>query len=159
MKMETKITLTFMIMFVVSVIISGIQEVVVWGKNFFTLGMWTDALFCASIYLIYIWINTRKHKRLANLAFFVALILMLLFTITIGDGIGVFSTTSNTESVFSGFSILRTIFMVVKVVYFFVASRIAERQAEELLEEDAVNVNVNITLTDNTKPNPEDLSD
>lgn len=161
MKMESKITLTFMIMFAISVIISGINSVVVEGKGFFTFQMWADAIFYAFVYLIYIWINTRKHKTLAWLGLFVILTLIGIYFLTIAEAISVTSTATVTDTGLV-FSIDKFIIFVLRCTYCFIAYGIARRQGEKLLEEDKVSVNVNIILTDctdSTKPEYVDWSE
>lgn len=61
-RMELKITLTFAIMFVVGVVISGIYSVVSNQSGFFTVEVMADGLFTALVYLGYVWINTRRHQ-------------------------------------------------------------------------------------------------
>ena len=63
-RMESKIALTFAIMFVVGFIINGIYSVITMEANFFTFEVMADAIFAALFYLFYVWIYSRKHKLL-----------------------------------------------------------------------------------------------
>ena len=132
MKMEKKMTLTFAIMFVIMVAVNCIQRLVL-GEEIFTSLMWFEALFCAFCYLVYIWIETRKHKKLALLAIIVVVALVFLFIYSLEESTIVAETTSGTES---GFTILKLIFSLVKLAYFIIAERIADRQVKDLLKED-----------------------
>lgn len=85
-RMELKITLTFAIMFVVGVVISGIYSVVSNQSGFFTVEVMADGLFTALVYLGYVWINTRRHQLLVCLG--VACIgFMFLFVLFSSEGV------------------------------------------------------------------------
>ena len=143
-RMELKITLTFAIMFVVGVVISGIYSVVSNQSGFFTVEVMADGLFTALVYLGYVWINTRRHQLLTCLG--VACIgFMFLFVLFSSEGV---------SGAFSGWNWKDT----VMCVYYIVSYQIASYQGKKLLEEDKENINITINLHGNDCViNPEDV--
>ena len=125
---ELKICLTFVIMFVVAVIISGIYSVVSMNSSFFTLDVMLDGIVYAFAYLVYVWIYTRRHKLLAWLG-----ILSIAFIILLAENAVVESATS----LFSAWNWKDT----VQVIYCVVANLLAIFQGIELLDEDEDRLN------------------
>lgn len=131
-RMELKITLTFAIMFVVGVIISGIESVVSKQSVFFTFEVMADGLFTALVYLGYIWINTRRHQLLTYLGV-LGIGFMVMFAAFSSEGV---------SGAFSGWNWKDTIMCI----YYIVVYQIASYQGKKLLEEDKETINLTINL-------------
>lgn len=134
-RMELKITLTFVIMFVVGVIISGIDSVVSKQSGFFTFDVMTEGLITALVYLGYIWINTRRHQLLACIGV-LGIGSMVIFAVFSSEGV---------SNAFSGWDWKATIMCI----YYIVAYQIASYQGKKLLEEDKETINLTINLHGN----------
>lgn len=137
-RMESKIALTFAIMFVVGFIINGIYSVITMGANFFTFEVMSDAIFAALFYLFYVWIYSRKHKLLTIMGV-VCIGLMLLFAEFSVEGVA---------GSLSGWNWKTTVMLI----YYITASGIADYQANKLLEESKETVNIKLTLKGDIKP-------
>lgn len=137
-RMESKIALTFAIMFVVGFIINGIYSVITMEANFFTFEVMSDAIFAALFYLFYVWIYSRKHKLLTIMGV-VCIGLMLLFAEFSVEGVA---------GSLSGWDWKTTVMLI----YYITASGIADYQANKLLEESKETVNIKLTLKGDIKP-------
>lgn len=120
MKMETKIAITFFVMFIAGVVINGIYSVVSMNSGFFTLDVLTYGLIFAMIYLFYIWVETRKHKMLSLIG--VGCIFLIM----------TFATIPYTEK--SNFN--WNWFQIIELIWCFVSAGIASYQSEKLLKEE-----------------------
>ena len=121
-RMESKIALTFVIMFVAGVIINGLYSVISLGESFFSFNVMELAMFNALFYLGYIWLNTRRHKLLAHLGLW-SIVLFVIFVSCSSDGnAGAFSSWNWRDTIL--------------IIYFLVAYMIADYQGKKLLEED-----------------------
>lgn len=120
-RMESKIVLTFAIMFVVGFIINGLYSVISLGESFFSFGIMAKGMLTALMYLMYVWIYTRRHRTLAVMGV-VSIALMVMFAGFSSEGV------ANT---FSGWVWKDTVMSVVYVV----AAFIADHQVDKLLEE------------------------
>ena len=122
-RMELKICLTFVIMFVVAVIISGIYSVVSMNSSFFTYDVMIDGAVYAFVYVVCIWANTRRHQLLAWLGLFsIAFIILLVVSSVEGGSSAVFGTWNWKDTVYC--------------IYCAIAYFVAMFQGIELLEED-----------------------
>ena len=131
-RMELKISLTFAIMFVIGVVINGIYSVTALASSFFTFDVLASGLLGAMFFLLYIWINTRRHQLLARLGLF-SIIVLLSFIIFSSEGV---------SGTFSGWNWKDTI----SCVYYIVAYIISIHQGEELLKEDKETINIKINV-------------
>ena len=143
-RMESKIALTFAIMFVVGFIINGIYSVITMEANFFTFEVMADAIFAALFYLFYVWIYSRKHKLLTVMGV-VCIGLMLLFAEFSVEGVA---------GSFSGWDWKST----VMIIYYITASFIADYQAQKLVEESKESVNIKVTIKGNINPDDIEVS-
>ena len=115
-RMELQITMTFVIMFIVGVIIFGIHSIIQ-DSNFLNFEVMTEASLSALIYLIYIWIYTRKHQILASIGF-LSVFLTVVFAYVAATGeTGILSWNW---------------YDVIMILYFVVASSIAKYQGKKL---------------------------
>ena len=121
-RMESRIVITFAIMFVVGVCLSGLYSVISMQSNFFTFAVIAKGLIDALMYLIYVWMNSRRHKVLAYIGFF-GLGFVILFISFSSEGVA---------GTFSNWNWYNT----VMCVEYSVAFLIAIYQGEKLLEED-----------------------
>ena len=131
-RMELKISLTFAIMFVIGVVINGIYSVTAMDSSFFTFDVVASGLLYAMFFLLYIYINTRRHQLLAwlGLLSISGLLLLIIFS---SEGV---------SGTFSGWNWKDTI----SCVYYIIAYIIASHQGEELLKEDKETININIRV-------------
>lgn len=143
-RMESKIALTFVIMFVVGFIVNGLYSVISLGENFFSFGVMTKGMFTALMYLMYVWIYTRRHRMLAVMGV-VGIVLMIMF--------GEFSS----EGIANTFSVWVWKDTVMMIVYL-AAAFIADYQADKLLEEDKEQVNIKLTIKGDIKPEDVEVS-
>ena len=144
-KMEQKIALTFVIMFVVSLIINGIHSIITMESNFITFEVMTTALIDAIAYLVYIWIISRRHRLLAFIGA-LAICLVVLFAY--------FSSVGSSD-LFSGWDWKGT----VMCIYYMIAAIISVYQGEKLLEEDKEPIKITITFKGDIDENVEVISD
>lgn len=120
---EKKISITFMMIFFVQLIIGGIYDKCIMNSKFISrLGI-AVALAYAIVYLVFIWINTRRHKSLANLAFLAINILVILLANSKGNLIEEFVEIG-------AFNIINA------VIVAFPIAALSLKHAKELLEED-----------------------
>ena len=131
-RMELKISLTFAIMFVIGVVINGIYSVTSMDSIFFTFDVVASGLLYAMFFLLYIYINTRRHQLLAWLGLLSISVLLLLI---------IFSS-EGVSGTFSGWNWKNTISCVCYIVAYIIASH----QGEELLKEDKETININIKV-------------
>ena len=143
-RMESRIALTFAIMFVVGVIVNGLYSVISKGEGFFTWGMMANALIYALSYLGWIWLHTRRHKLLASLGA-LSICFMILFIAFDAEG-GIAATYSSFD--------WRSIFTM---IYCIATSCLADYQGKELLEEDRKNIKIKIKYKGEQQLNPEDF--
>ena len=122
-KIESQITLTFVIMFIVGFIVNGLLDVIYLGKNFFSFGVMSKAILTALIYLMYVWIYTRRYIKLVFLGIF-GICFMLMFAFFSLEGV-----------TFSDWVLKDTVTIIVRAVIYLFASFIAFDQAGKLLEE------------------------
>ena len=134
-RMELHIALTFAIMFVVGVIINGIESVVSLQSSFITCAVLAKGLFAALTYLLCVWINTRRHPLLTCIGIF-GIVLMADFVAFSNVSVASISIGWNWKS-------------IVMMIYYIIAGLIASYQGEKLLEEDKENsISVLINLLD-----------
>lgn len=143
-RMESKIVLTFAIMFVVGFIVNGLYSVISLGESFFSFGIMAKGMLTALMYLMYVWVYTRRHRTLAVMGV-VSIALMVMFAGFSSEGV------ANT---FSGWVWKDTVMTVVYVV----AAFIADHQADKLLEESKEHVNIKLTLKGDIKPEDVEVS-
>jgi hypothetical protein len=149
-RMELKIALTSVIVFIVGVIIRGIYSVIFKQSAFITIEVIENSGFDVIAYLLLIWIGiwllTRRYKLLTWL------LVLSIFFIGICDSISSGNVSSQIETL-GWYNII--IFPIKGVVF----GIIAGYQVEKLLEEDNKNINIiNINLQDNKGYiNPEEL--
>ena len=129
-KMESKIALTFVIVFVVGIIINGLYNVISMNASFFSFEVLVIAMLSALVYMLYIWIFTRRHKTLALIGVSSSGLLFLLLGCSFND------VALSFESIATSFGTWRDIVMI---IYFAIVSFIAEYQAKKLLKEDKMN--------------------
>ena len=121
-RMELHITITFAIMFVVGVIINGLYSVISMKSNFFTFEVMAKGVIAALVYLVYVWISTRRHKLLACIG-------------VIGIGLVVIFASFSSEGVvgtYSSWNWKETVMLICYVIAF----QIAKYQSKKLIEED-----------------------
>ena len=143
-RMESKIALTFAIMFVVGFIVNGLYSVISLGENFFSFGVMAKGMLTALMYLMYVWVYTRRHRTLAVMGV-VGIALMIMFAGFSSEGV------ANT---FSGWVWKDTVMMVV----YLAAAFIADHQADKLLEESKEQVNIKLTIKGDIKPEDVEVS-
>ena len=143
-RMESKIALTFAIMFAITFIVNGLYSVVSLGESFFSIGAMIAGMRVALFYLTWIWVDTRRYKLLA--------------------AIGVLSITLMTEFVFAELAsedIVNTVnswmwkgtaMIIVYLIVCVVAVFIADYQADKLLKESIEQVNIELTIKGGIKP-------
>lgn len=122
-KIESQITLTFVIMFIVGFIVNGLLDVIYLGKNFFSFGVMSKAILTALFYLMYVWIYTRRYIKLVFLGI-LGIYFMLMFAFFSLEGV-----------TFSDWVLKDTVTIIVTAVIYLFASFIAFDQAGKLLEE------------------------
>lgn len=122
-RMELKISLTFAIMFAIGIIISGIYSVTAMDSSFFTWGVLAEALSYSLVFLMFIWLSTRRHPLLAGLG----LLSIGVFLLAI-----VFYFDGASEAVYDGWNWKDTI----SGLYCIIAFIIASYQGNKLLKED-----------------------
>ena len=137
-RMELKITLTFAIMFVVGVIINGLYSVISLGESFFSFVVMASAMLSALFYLVYIWINTRRHKYIALLGLFCIGLFVIFASYSSEGSAGAFSSWNWKDTVM--------------IVYYVISYEIACWQGKKLLEEDKESISINVTLKGDIKP-------
>ena len=143
-RMESRIALTFAIMFVVGVIVNGLYSVISNGEGFFTWGVMANAMIYALAYMGCIWMHTRKHRLLTSLGI-LGICFMLLFIIYDSEG---------------GFAAAHSSFnwrSIVTWVYCIATSLLAEHQGKKLREEERGNINIKIKYKGEQQLNPEDF--
>lgn len=143
-RMESKIALTFAIMFVVGFIVNGLYSVISLGESFFSFGVMAKGMMVALIYLMYVWIYTRRHRKLAVMGV-LGIAFMIMFAGFASEGV------ANT---FSGWVWKDTVMTVVYLAEAF----IADHQADKLLEESKEQVNINVTIKGDIKPEDVEVS-
>ena len=137
-RMELHITITFAIMFVVGVIINGLYSVISIKSNFFTFEVMTKGVIAALVYLGYVWINTRKHKLLADIGV-IGIALVYLFASFSSEGVvGTYSSWNWKETVM--------------LICYVIAFQIANYQSKKLIEEDKETLNINVHIAGDVKP-------
>lgn len=122
-RMRLQVAVTFFILFVIASIISGIYNVVSM-KNFFTLQVIEEGIFAAIVYLIYLWLSTRRNKLKAYICFVIFGILLLLLIVAFSHW--------GVDNILSSWNWKNS----VMIVYYTISFRIAEEQGKELLEEE-----------------------
>lgn len=128
MKMETKIAITFFVMFIAGVAINGIYSVVSMNSSFFTFDVLKIGFIFAVLYLCYIWICTRRHTLLAIIGWNCIWGMIYFFGLS--------------DNLFGNWN-LNLIYIGVKYIYDIVAIIIAFYQSEKLLEEDNATIESN----------------
>lgn len=78
-KTESKITLTFVIFFVAGFILYGIYNSATLGRKFFSIDVLANAILVSLVYLLFVWLETRKHRQLAALGI-VAVCALVVFS-------------------------------------------------------------------------------
>lgn len=125
-RMESRIAVTFAIMFVVGVIINGLYSVISMEESFFSWEVMAKAMIAALFYLSYVWVNTRRHRILASVGW-IGIALLFMFS--------TFSSFEGGSVMFSSWSWADT----VMIAYYCIAYVLAFHQAKELLVEDELN--------------------
>lgn len=64
-KMEMKAIATFMLVYVIGVLIMGLYSVTQMQSKFFNYEVFGSSIIFPVIYFLFLWINTRKYKLLA----------------------------------------------------------------------------------------------
>lgn len=125
-RMESKIALTFAIMFIVGVIINGIYMAIFDDLNPITVKeVLVLGLFMALLYIVFVWINTRRHQMLILIGVTCcALVAVLCLSSLVGGAGVVFSSFSNNWKQ-----------CMIWGIYGIISSQIASYQGRKLLEE------------------------
>lgn len=128
MKIENKIILTFLSFLGIAIIINGLYSIIILNQNFFDFKMLGASFLMALFYLIYLYIETRKYKLIAYIAFF-SFLLMILFFLR--------STSNNkpNEEMETTKQILIAIFSITRVIYLIVQLKLSRKHAKEIIEE------------------------
>lgn len=128
MKIENKIILTFLSFLGIAIIINGLYSIIILNQNFFDFKMLGASFLMALFYLIYLYIETRKYKLIAYIAFF-SFLLMILFFLR--------STSNNkpNEEMETTKQILIAIFSITRVIYLIVQLKLSRKQSKEIIEE------------------------
>ena len=119
-RMELKIALTFVVMFVVTFIINSTYSVVSLKEGFCSAKILTTSLYHALPYLAFFWVNLGRNKLLRFLPIIGALLLMNFSSYI----------TGNYPFRYSGFGWIDIAIPAVLIV----AYVISDRQAKEFLE-------------------------
>lgn len=128
MKIENKIILTFLSFLGIAIIINGLYSIIILNQNFFDFKMLGASFLMALFYLIYLYIETRKYKLIAYIAFFSFLLMILFFLL---------STSNNkpNEEMETTKQILIAIFSITRVIYLIVQIKLSRKHAKEIIEE------------------------
>ena len=128
MKIENKIILTFFFFFCIAIIINGLYSIIILNQNFFDFKMLGASFLMALFYLIYLYIETRKYKLIAYIAFFSFLLMIRFFLL---------STSNNkpNEEMETTKQILIAIFSITRVIYLIVQLKLSRKQSKEIIEE------------------------
>ena len=122
--MKSRIAITFVIMFVVGVLINGLNNIISLKVDFVTFDALADATLMALFYLMYIWMYTRKHQMLVFSGLTGVLIFLIFFVYTAGAADELISSLN--------------LFYFIKLIYYCIAASIANYQANQLLIEDDI---------------------
>ena len=125
-RMELEITLTFIIMSIVGIIINGFCFGIAMNSNFLNFDAIAYGIAMALVYLVFIWIFTRRHQWLASLGFF-SFCLMLMLIAFSSCGVAILSNYSNW-------------YYICLFIYFIITGQIAKYHGQKLLEEDEKNL-------------------
>lgn len=128
MKIENKIILTFLSFLGIAIIINGLYSIIILNQNFFDFKMLGASFLMALFYLIYLYIETRKYKLIAYIAFFSFLLMIRFFLL---------STSNNkpNEEMETTKQILIAIFSITRVIYLIVQLKLSRKHAKEIIEE------------------------
>ena len=128
MKIENKIILTFLSFLGIAIIINGLYSIIILNQNFFDFKMLGASFLMALFYLIYLYIETRKYKLIAYIAFFSFLLMIRFFLL---------STSNNkpNEEMETTKQILIVIFSITRVIYLIVQLKLSRKHAKEIIEE------------------------
>lgn len=128
MKIENKIILTFLSFLGIAIIINGLYSIIISNQNFFDFKIIGASFLMALFYLIYLYIETRKYKLIAYIAFFSFLLMILFFLL---------STSNNkpNEEMETTKQILIAIFSITRVIYLIVQLKLSRKHAKEIIEE------------------------
>lgn len=128
MKIENKIILTFLSFLGIAIIINGLYSIIISNQNFFDFKIIGASFLMALFYLIYLYIETRKYKLIAYIAFFSFLLMIRFFLL---------STSNNkpNEEMETTKQILIAIFSITRFVYFIVQIKLSRKYAKEIIEE------------------------
>lgn len=128
MKIENKIILTFLSFLGIAIIINGLYSIIILNQNFFDFKMLGASFLMALFYLIYLYIETRKYKLIAYIAFFSFLLMIRFFLL---------STSNNkpNEEMETIKQILIAIFSITRVIYLIVQLKLSRKHAKEIIEE------------------------
>ena len=124
MKIENKIILTFLSFLGIAIIINGLYSIIILNQNFFDFKMLGASFLMALFYLIYLYIETRKYKLIAYIAFFSFLLMIRFFLL---------STSNNkpNEEMETTKQILIAIFSITRVIYLIVQLKLSRKHAKE----------------------------
>lgn len=121
-RMKSRIAITFVIIFVVGVLINGLNNIISLKTNLVTFDALVDAMQIALAYLMYIWMYTTKHQRLVFVGATVVLIFLIFFVYAAGVADELISSLN--------------LFSFIKLIYYCIAASIANYQANQLIEDD-----------------------
>ena len=127
MKIENKIILTFLSFLGISIIINGFYSIIISNQNFFDFKILGASFLMALFYFIFLYIETRKYKLIAYIAFFSFLLMVLFFLLSI------YNNKSN-EDLETTKQIILAIFSIIRVIYFIVQIQISRKYAKEIIE-------------------------
>ena len=128
MKIENKIILTFLSFLGIAIIINGLYSIIILNQNFFDFKMLGASFLMALFYLIYLYIETRKYKLIAYIAFF-SFLLMIRFSLLSP------SNNKPNEEMETTKQILIAIFSITRVIYLIVQLKLSRKHAKEIIEE------------------------
>ena len=84
-KMEMKAIATFMLVYVIGVLIMGLYSVTQMQSKFFNYEVFGSSIIFPVIYFLFLWINTRKYKLLALTGVFNIGLLLFLVTYSLTE--------------------------------------------------------------------------
>lgn len=123
-RMKSRIAITFVIIFVVGVLINGLNNIISLKKNLVTFDALVGAMQMALFYLMYIWMYTRKNQRLVFVGAIGVLIFLIFFVYAAGAEDELISSLN--------------FFDFINLIYYIIAASIANYQANQLLLEDDI---------------------
>ena len=114
MKIENKIILTFLSFLGIAIIINGLYSIIILNQNFFDFKMLGASFLMALFYLIYLYIETRKYKLIAYIAFFSFLLMIRFFLLSTSNNKPNEEMETTKQILIAIFSITRVIYLIVQ---------------------------------------------